>query len=253
MRFNISNAFPQLRREIEQIERQRRFAVAVALTRTAQDVAGAELEEIARAFDRPTPYTMGALRVQPATKDKLEAVVMLKDDSYVSKAGIAPAKYLLPQIEGGSGHLKRFERVLQMAGWMPAGWRAVPGRFARLDAYGNVSRGQIIQILSQLRLTTTAGYDRNISLDPKKRRAAFKRAGGQYFALPKGRGKLLPGIYQARDTAWGRAAPRPVFIFVRGVLFRERFAFAEVAERTARERFPIRFDEALAMALRTAR
>jgi hypothetical protein len=243
--------FPRLRADIEQLERQHRFAVALALTRTTQDVKAAEEAEMREVFDRPTDYTMRALRIIPATKDRLEASVELKDDS--AGSGTPPEKYLSPQIEGGSRVLKRFERALQAAGAMLPGYYAVPGRFARLDAFGNVSRGQIIQILSQLRITLTAGYTRNISTDPKKRAAAFRRAGGQYFALPTGRGKLLPGIYQARDTAWGRAAPRPVFIFVRSTTYRRRFDFDGIAERTAQERFPERFEEAMELALRTGR
>lgn len=251
MKFNVSNGFPALRRDIDFVQKQHRFAAAVALTRTAQDVQQAERGEIMGAFDRPTPYTINSLRLRPATRERLEAEVFLKDDA--SGSGTPATKYLLPQIEGGKRHLKSFERQLQQIGAMPAGWHAVPGRFARLNAYGNVSYGQIIQILSQLRSTPTAGYDRAISTDKAKAARARARAGGQYFALPSGRGRLLPGIYQARDTAWGRAAPRPVFIFVRSVTYRALFRFAEVAEAVALHKFPVHFDAALAMALRTAR
>jgi hypothetical protein len=243
MKFSITNAFPALRRDLDWLIEQRRKAVAVALTRTAVDVRDAERAEIASAFDRPTPYTLNSLRLRPATEDKLVAEVFLKDDA--SGSGTPADKYLLPQIEGGKRSLKSFERQLQQIGAMPSGWHAVPGRFARLDAYGNVSYGQIIQILSQLRSTPTAGYTRAISMDPKKKRAAQRRAGGQYFALPKGRGRLLPGIYQARDTAWGRAAPRPVFIFVRSSTYRALFRFQEVAEAVAMSQFPKHFDNEL--------
>lgn len=251
MKFNVSNAFPQLRRELDMLQRQHRAAAALALTRTAQDVSAELQAEMARVFNRPTPWTLNSIRVLSASREGLEAVVMIKDEA--SNNGIPAATYLLPQIEGGQRHLKRFERALEISGNMPVGWHAVPGRFARLDGYGNVSKGQIIQILSQLRVTQTAGYTRNISTDLKKKQRAYKRAGGQYFALPLGRGRLLPGIYQARDTAWGRAAPRPVFIFVRTATYRKLFEFSDVAERTALAKFPANYDAALAMALRTAR
>jgi hypothetical protein len=99
------------------------------------------------------------------------------------------------------------------------------------------------QILSQLRIETgRAGSTRAMAKilptdGPKEQafkrksiRAAQKRAGGQFVAFPDGRGKLLPGVYLLRDTAWGRAAPKPIFIFVSQAMYEQRFDFYYVAE-----------------------
>jgi hypothetical protein len=233
--------------DVRALGRQAQFANVVALTRTAVEVKAAEQEEMRSVFDRPTPFTLNAIYVKGATKSAPEAVVGIKDDNTVlSRVSTTPNRVLSAEIEGGNRALKRFEKSMQIAGYMPKGWFAVPGRFARLDGYGNLSRGQIIQILSQLRITLTAGYDRNLSFDPKKKARAVRRAGGQFFALPDGRGKLRPGIYQRRDSGLGSAAPRPVVIFVKRVAYRKLFDFHGVARRAAEVYYPAKLDEALA-------
>lgn len=251
MHISVRSNLGGLLRGLDRKEKQVRFALAVALTRTAQDVKRAEVEEMQRAFDRPTPYTLRSLFMQRATPATLRAQVWLKDDR--AGSGTPADRYLLPQIIGGSRAAKSFERTLQRAGYMRPGDRAVPGRFARLDRFGNVSYGQIIQILSQLRLTLTAGYTRNKSTDTKKAKRAVQRQGGQYIALPEGRGKLPPGIYQRRDFALGSAAPRAVFVFVSSVTYRKRFAFERVARRTIAARLPAHFTRAYRTALASAR
>lgn len=233
MHYSAQHEFRQAAKDVRAVGKQAAFAQVVALTRTALDVQAAEKQEMRSAFDRPTPYTLNSIFVRPATKAKPEALVGVKDDEngVVGSSAIVPALYLGPEIDGGSRHVKRFERRLQLDGAMPRGWFAVPGKFARLDEYGNLSRGQITQILSQLTLTKVSGYTANISA--RSRKGAIKRAGGQFLALPKGRGKLIPGIYQVRDTAFGRSAPRPVVIFVPAVHYRPRFHFDQVGRQAA--------------------
>lgn len=246
----IKHNFPDVQRYIQSVGKQARFAAAVALTRTAQDVRTELYGEMRRVFDRPTPYTLRSLFVRGARPDNLEAMVWVKDDS--AGSGTPATKYLLPQIEGGRRALKRFEYGLQVTGNMPQGWRAVPGQAAKLDAYGNVSRGTIIQILSQLRVELVSGSNRAISTDKKKRGRAFKKAGGQFVALPQGRGKLRPGIWQMVDEG-GKRVPKPVFLFVREATYRRLFKFHEVAANVARIRFHFHFQAEFTKALRTAR
>lgn len=239
-------------RDVRSLGKQAAFANVVALTRTVVEVKSALQEEMRGVFDRPTPFTLNAIYVKPATSLKPEAAVGIKDDATVlTRIGTTPNRSLEAEIEGGGRHVKRFEKLLQISGFMPKGWFSVPGQYARLDAYGNVSRGQLIQVLSQLRVNPTAGFDRDIALagnnklQNAKRARALKKAGGQFFALPNGRGKLRPGIYQRRDSALGHAAPRPVVIFVRSVSYRRRLDFHDVAQFTADTYYPAKLDEAL--------
>lgn len=252
MQLSVRHNLRDVDRWTRDLQKQATYAAAVALTRTAVRGKGDVQDEIQRVFDRPTRWAVQGVMVAPATKAKLESKVWLKDGE-LSSVGIPADKFLRAQIFGGKRAHKRFERSLQITGHMPNGWYAVPAMAARLDAHGNVSAGQIIQILSQLRVTLVTGFTRNMSHDPKKKKAAIKKAGGQYFSLPKGRGKLPPGIYVVRDTAWGRSAPKPVFIFVRRVRYPKRLKFFEVVRQTVDRHFVSYYDQALGQAMRGIR
>lgn len=261
MRIQLTTELRQMSKDIRSFGRQAAFAQVVALTRTAIDVRSAEVHEIDDSFDRPTPYTRNAVFVKPATKETREAQVGIKDD-FTGANLRGPSSYLEAQIDGGRRNLRGFEVALQRAGAMPPFSWAVPGKFARLDAYGNISRGQIIQILSQLRTGTNAGFTRNLPrrgeskyADREKKidqtiRSAYRRAGGQYFAVPFKRGRLQPGIYQRRDFRLGSAAPRAVIRFVPATQnYDRRFAFFDAAEFAAEKAYPHRLEEALAQYL----
>jgi hypothetical protein len=236
---------------------QRRInaVVATALTRTAVEVKAAEVSELAQSIDRPTPYTLSSIYVKPARADSLAAEVWFKDD--MAGSGTPATKYLLPQVEGGQRHMKRFEKALQAAGVMPTGTVAVPGSAAKLDAYGNMSRGQIQQILSQAGTELTAGHNRTLTkgtdrASRTKQRNAYGRAGGQFVAVKVQRGKLKPGIYIAEARNFGAKLGlgrtgklKPVLLFVRAANYRSRFDFHGVAERVSAERLPLQVTRAL--------
>lgn len=256
MQIKVQDNFPQVAEAMRRAEGQVPFALARALTKTGQDVRAAERREIEQVFDRPTPYTRNAVYLRPATKQRLQADVWLKD-------GNRPSHYLLPQITGGDRPLKRFEQRLVRAGLMQPSERAVPASGARLDAYGNISRGQIAQILSQLRTAAVQGDFSNAS-DSKRSRAT--RAREAYF-VSRGTGawqgghswksgaksQHLPrGVWLRRSFgAWGTAV-KPVLLFVPRARYRAIYRFFELAEQVVGQRFGAHFDESWAIALRTA-
>jgi hypothetical protein len=158
---------------------------------------------------------------------------------------------------------KAFERALMRAGAMPDDMRAVPGKFARLDAFGNISAGQIRQILSQLRIELSSGAtsvlprvlaaDNKATTKAKQRRiaSAYRRAGGQYVAFPRGRGKLRAGIYLVRFSGFGRADPQPVLIFVTKADYETgRYDFHYVSQLSVERNLPAQVDAAMQDQLR---
>lgn len=241
-----------LQRTLDQLAhmpRQMRSAGALALTETAKRVKEAEIAEMRDSFDRPTNYTLGSVFVRGAISQRPVAIVGIKDNIFGQ--GRPAIQWLRWQIYGGLRSLTGYENLLVGAGLMRGTDRAVPGRFARLDAYGNISRGQIVQILSQLRIDTTYGSTRSLprfAFDDRGRdrrakkariKLAYKNAGGQYIALPDGRGRLQPGIYQVRSTAFGRTDPKPVLIFVPKATYEPgRFDFHYVAQQAINKHFP---------------
>jgi hypothetical protein len=223
---------------------QRRFnaALATALSRTAVQVRDEIRRTMPQFLDRPTRWTLNSLFAKPATAARLQAEVNFKDDRATTGGGTPATYYLLPNVEGGPRRAKRLEVALRAIGALPPGHFAVPAAGARLDAYGNVSRGQIVQILSQLRIQLVAGSNRNMSFDARKQIAAQRRAGGRFFVVRPGEGRQAPGVYQ-REFLGRNAAP--VFIFVRSLTYRRRFRFYDLAEALGRKALPDQVDRAI--------
>jgi len=250
MRLNVSTNFPEVAQRLVDMGKQAKFAAAVALTQTARDdVKPAIQNEMRRVFDRPTAYTINSMFVKGANKTGLEARVWLKDNPFGK--GTPADRYLAPQIFGGERRLKGLERALQAARLMKPNQFAVPAVAAKLDANGNVSRSQIVQVLSQLRAQLGAGYESRASGSARSQ-ATIARQGVTYFAIAEARRGLQPGVYMKRRFAHGTAI-KPVFIFVSHATYRPILKFFEVGERVARTAFPGRFDVEMAKAIASAR
>lgn len=223
------------------------FATALGLTRIAQDVKRAEQDALPRVFDRPTPYTMNSLFMRSATKREPAAEVWFKDRRATAK-GTAAADYLSPNVYGGDRNRKRMEVALQRIGLLPAGMIAVPGKAAKLDAYGNMDRGEIVRVLSWLQAFGEQGYRANSTAKTRARiaKGSIKRGvrGHEYF-VSRGRGwwfgaggwrrgreqHLAPGVYRRFKFGFGQHI-EPVLMFVRAPVYKRRYPFFEIAQRT---------------------
>jgi len=249
MRVSIQNNFPEVGQRLRLLGRQAPFVAAVSLTRSVKDGQAAIKDTTKRAFDHATSYTLNSTFLKPATKTRLEARVWIKDQAFGK--GTPADRYLLPEIDGGPRGQKGMERLLQRSGLLKSGWYAVPSAGAQLDGNGNVKRSQITQILSQLKLQRSAGFESRASGSTRSNRT-IARQGVTYFALASKHRGLEPGIYLKRRFAHGSAV-RPVFIFVPSVLYRPRLPFYAVGEGTIRTRFPVHFDAEWTKAVTTAR
>lgn len=223
------------------------YATALALTRTAKFVEGEIRKEMPRTFRSPTRFTLNALRTAPATKQKLVAEVKVKDESFKA---VAPIKWLSPQIYGGPRTAKRFEERLRTAGILGANQYAMPGQGAKMDGNGNMSRGQIVAILSDLQ----AHWDKaqNTTQASRAKRGARRKRGGVYFVVRTQTGRLRPGVYERTAFAFGSAV-KPVLIFTGQPRYRKRLRFFEVAEAVSPMRFRLELKRAAREAMRTAR
>lgn len=244
MRFDVRGTIKPIIDDLNsQSQKQVPFATALALTRTAQFSGRKITEEMPRVFNRPTAYTKNAVFIRPATKANLKAEMLIKDES--TKA-VPAIKWLAPQIYGGGREAKRFELLLRAKGVLDPSQYVVPAAGAKIDAYGNVSRGQLQQILSQLGASRDPLQNRTARSKRRNRRAR------QFFALTKPWGKLKPGIYERIGFAFGSAV-RPVFVFIRQPRYKQRLRFFEIADQTSKMRFPIEFTLAMRQAIATAR
>lgn len=230
------------------------FAAALALTRTAQD-AKAEIEKaMGSVFDRPTPYTMRGLRLYPARKKKLVAEIAFRP---AFGSGTDARDYLAPEVFGGVRKLKAFEKSLQNAGLLPAGMYALPGGAAKLDQYGNMSRSQIVQLLSYFRAFGEQGYRANITDKRKAQLARGNAKKGQrgvvYFVGRPGGGRLPLGIWERTSFGAVGSAVRPLVIFIKHPIYRARLQMEEITKRVVQQRLEPNFNDAWRQALATAK
>lgn len=236
------------------------FATAVALNKTAEAAQAAVRDDMRSRFKNPTPWFLNSLRVRRATKQSLSAVVGFKDDA---GGDFDNNPMVGPHIYGGARRIKAMEARLQNVGYLPRGWYVVPGGGAKLDANGNMSRGQITQLLNVLGTYTEAGYNKaNAATRAKLKKGTRKSYGFAYWVNPAGAGKglargkrqakhLLPGVYQRVATPFGSSL-KPILIFVQMTDYKAVLPFNAIVDRTVDQRFPAEFDAAMQLALRTA-
>lgn len=222
--------FDELKRKFANSPRQLEIATQRALLKTGQIIQGREEAHINKVFDRPTRWTQGSMRTK-VTK-KFEVTVGIVGDSAANKR---KRSYLEVQQDGGKRRMKAFERALLRAGILPLGWLAMPGEGAKIDSFGNMSVGQIKQIMSWFNAAEPySGSTQNMTDETrnKRRKGTRSKMGFEYVAIKPGKQKNLkhPGIYQRFFLGHGSSL-KPILIFVKGgTSYKPRFRFADVAQ-----------------------
>lgn len=208
-----------LTKELDKIAKQLPFILAKTLTKTAVAVKNELTAEMGRIFDRPTPFILKSLYVESATKSNLVSEVGVKFDA---------VKHLTPQVFGGTRSMKRSEK------WLGHYW--LPGKGAKLNKYGNVATGRIVQILSVTQ-THPDLYSRTTARSRKRNKTLPK-----YFIAQKG---LHPGVWQRE----GKRGVKPILIFGTVPTYRPIFKFYEkgmaVAHSEVSRIFNETYDEVL--------
>ena len=209
--------------------KQIRAATMTGLTRTAIGVRSDEQAEMRRVFDRPTNYSLNAFQVMPATRTELNARIEQRGFG----GGGRPREWFNPQVYGGQRNTKAFERKLAAVLGLPsASTYFMPGPAARLDRYGNISGGQLQQVLSDLGAQTDRAQNASASSRKRNKRArhvVIGRRGGRRFFIGTRQGSKLSVVLTITDQAPS---------------YSKRFDFFGVAERGSRKRFPVEFDRA---------
>lgn len=220
----------------------RRFesAIAEALNNTGKQITQEWAKQLSAKLDRPTVLTQrAAILTKRANVGTLSTIVAMRDS--IPNDGIPPSEYLLTHELGtGDRALKKFERALVASGAMPPGHKCVPGKYAQLDSHGNVSRGQIVQVLNQLGAALTEGYQRVISRDKTKREVSAKKRGRLYMPVPYRIGKIEAGIYEMKGKEM-----RVVFFFVKGTRYRKGLSLMDEGEKVAQKVMNIEMNRAI--------
>ncbi len=228
------------------------YALSLTLNKIAKTAHTEIQNTMRRIFDRPTPFFINSLRINYASKSKLEASIGYKDRGGASYNDDPIAR---PHVEGGNRSTKPMERRLQRRGFLPADWQVVPGAGAKLDAYGNMSRGQITQLLNVLGTYTESGYNKaNAATRARLARGNKKSYGFVYWINPVGQGRvarLQPGVYQRVNTPFGSSL-KPVLIFTRKGVYKKRLEFYQTVQRVVDEQFDPVFTDSFNHALATS-
>jgi hypothetical protein len=235
-------------RTLSAFAKQIPYATALAMTATAKDAVEDLKAEMRRVFDRPNNFTMNAFYAKPARKTDLTATVMARE---WAPGGRPASKYLAPEIEGGARGMKGFEKALS---GISGGQYAMPGKDARLDANGNMSRGQIVQILSRL----GALYDPLQNMTDRttarlRRKGMLVAASGMksdMFLARENRVGRPYGIYQLIGP--GRVAQLLVFTTKRPT-YKAILPFGSIVANSVGRTWPSNVSKAIDAALKTAR
>lgn len=215
-----------IKNKLQQLEKQTRFAAAVALTRTAKAVKDAMPAAMDRELDRPTPFTKKGLYVKAAKASNLVAEVGLMDRQ---------ASYLKYQIFGGTR--QSTTRGIKL-----------PGNI-QLNSFGNIPKG----LVDKLKAAAQSGQlskaiGRKLGSENRRKGAAPIQL---FYGKPTGRGweKAPMGIWRRIP---GTLVPVIVFEDT-PAKYRPRFGFHREAERVVRAEWDRQFAAAFAEAMRTAR
>lgn len=228
------------------------FAASMALNNSMFAVRDGWKEEMLKVFDRPTPYTQNAVLYQKATKERLQAIVFIKNEA---SKGNAPNAYLAPEVYGGARRPKAFERALQRNPRTRKYFLPGLGMVNQLDQYGNIRASVYSKIISQL----GARFDPldNETTNSRARRLRKQRkkgGGGSYFILAQRRGKLRAGVvYERITTGHGSAIRSVLYGTDKAPVYRTRFNATELARRLFTASFADNFYNALRIAVGSAK
>lgn len=216
------------------LQKQIRFASAVALTRAvkaAQTELPAALE---RALDQPTDYTKRGSYIKPARRDQLEAEIGFKDRQ---------ARYMAYQIAGGVYNPRR-------------GGIKLPGDIT-LNAFGNIPRGTIARLKAAAQGgKLSAALAKRLNANGNRRKGAAPIQ--LFYGRPRGKGweNAPMGIWRRIPPATPGAPGKlvPVIVFEdTPARYRARFDFRSFVLGVARRTLQPEFTRALQQALATAR
>ncbi len=244
MQINIKTNFNQVIKNLDQrFKKQIPYATKETLNVMAESVQRVVISEMKTKFDRPTPYVLKSTRIQYARVNRLSAMIKIKDDMLGKSKPLAES--LIHEFSGGARVRSRLEYWLQNAGYIGRTEYVAPGQGAKLDAYGNISKGQIQQVLSQLRAGPDAASYRTGSA-----RSKSKRAVAGYF-WSRG-GKLKRGVWQRINFAQGSAV-KPILIVISSPRYQQRINFDAIARKIISRDFNGEFTKQFNKAMSTAR
>ena len=234
MNIQMKSDLHRLTKDLNDVEKKQiPFAMSLALNETATIGQAAGVKEMKRVFDRPTPFILNSLRVKRSSKNRLIAEVGFKD--VFGRFGSAVEDTLKPNIEGGSRKPKASEMTLRRAGILGSDEFIVPSRALRLDRFGNIPKGTMNKIISNIGASSERGFTSNTPAANRTLKYIVGEVDG------------TRGIWSVQSNKW-----KPVLIFVKQPRYKARFDFYGVTQREIDKGFAGAMRRSLKRALDTA-
>lgn len=245
---NIDTNAKEIARMLDKVRKgQIPFAQSLIANRMAQEVKKNEISVMQARLDRPMPFTLNSLKLTPGNKREPYASVWFKN---FAPKGTPAGKYLMPQVYGGQRPQKRVERALIARGYMKGGQYLVPASGAKMDAFGNMRKGQVQQVLSILRAFGQQGYMANATDSPRSRAKRETGAGDRYFwATISGE----TGVWERVKSGFGDGVKPIMLVTGNEPRYAKRYPFFQVAENTVKANYQRIATAAIDEAIRTAR
>lgn len=228
----------------QRYRKQINFATSKTLNVLAETIKKDVVTEMKRNFDRPTPFTINSLFIKYSTKQNIKARVYVKDRELAKSKSLSES--IGHQFSGGKRIRKRLEYWFTQAGYISTSEYLVPAAGAKLDAFGNMSRGQITQVLSQLK----AGSD-SASYSSSSARSKAKRKAAGYF-WSRG-GKLKRGVWQRFGFAHGGAVKPIMLVAKNDPIYKQRINMQRLGDIVVKRDFDSEFKKQLDNAIATAK
>ena len=241
-----------MQREFTELEQQNLPFVAMqTINQVAYAIRKQWVQSIAVDFNQPIALTRRSPLFTKATKTSLSAQVFIRDEVF---KGTPPSRYLKAQVFGGGRRHTRLEGALNARGVLPAGMFVVPGKGLELNAAGNVPRGVVQSVLAQVRGNRDSYSDQSARSRKRRQNRERKRLGytTDTFVLRRPEGRKPAGIYR-RVQLKGASVLHSLFLFVKSVVYRQRFDAFGDAGKVVQSRIEEEFAQQLQRALASSK
>jgi hypothetical protein len=253
--FRISADSDRLQRKLNNlINAQLPYATSLAINETLKTLEIYNKDLMAKAFDRPTRFTMNSFYVQYANKRTLTGYLRRKQM-------VVGRHYLEVQDKGGGRGIKAFENNFKMRlPYKGIVHGVMPTENTPLDSHGNMTMAFINKVSAQLQIMrnpeSNTGYAKRTKKGRKSTAVRYMVPDVDHPLHQKGRGG--PGVYAVKPDPIGskRSGSRvtKVMNFAQNVpTYRKRTDFDNKMKRAASRLMPGKMNAGISRALSTAR
>lgn len=237
----------KVRTQLGNLASQANFAASKALNTTAFAINTKLKADMAATFKGgATAYTLRAFEVKKATKANLVAEVALRTEGPAG-TGTPYSKALAHLFTGGPRKYKKLEGWLRARRLLPTGLTVAPGAGMPLDAYGNMRRTALTEMLGVIGTQMT-----NLRVYRRTGAGKAQKAVGYFVVLPGDKTGKHPGIYKRIETGTSSALS-PMVLYVDPTSYRKFIDLDKLGREVAGKTFEPAFDAELTRALANAK